>query len=98
MGTLTASVVTRRLKRFAPCALLALLAGSSLVGTVSLHAQSTVTPVSLSQIPLTVAIPAHPQVLFEIPNSQSVDGTLSGAIMTGAGAIGTANAPARARP
>src|SRR6185437_1454028 len=30
------------------------------------------------------------QVLFVIPNSQSVDGTMSGAIMTGAGALGGA--------
>ncbi len=43
----------------------------------------------LSQIPLTVAVPPHPQVLFEIGNSQSVDGDLSGAILTGSGTAST---------
>ena len=41
--------------------------------------------VSISNIPLTLVSPAHPQVLLAIPNSQSVDGDLSGAIMTGSG-------------
>jgi type IV pilus assembly protein PilY1 len=35
---------------------------------------------------MTVVIPAHPQVLLAIANSQSMDGNLSGAIMTGSGA------------
>lgn len=51
---------------------------------------ATIPTVSIAQYPLTVAVPAHPQVLFVIPNSQSVDGTLSGAIMTGSGSIGGA--------
>ena len=46
-------------------------------------------PINISQTPLTVTIPAHPQVLIAIGNSQSMDGTLSGAIMTGAGSLGS---------
>lgn len=45
------------------------------------------TPLAISQVPLTVAMPAHPQVLFAIGNSQSMDGDESGAIMTGSGAL-----------
>jgi type IV pilus assembly protein PilY1 len=45
-------------------------------------------PVSISQVPLTVTIPAHPQILLALANSQSMDGNLSGAIMTGSGSIG----------
>ena len=43
----------------------------------------------IAQIPLTVAIPAHPQVLFALANSESMDGDMihllggGGAIMTG---------------
>ena len=51
---------------------------------------ATVTPLPISQIPLTVSVPVHPQVLFAIGNSQSMDGDLSGAIMTGSGALSTA--------
>ena len=42
--------------------------------------------VAISQVPMTVEIPAHPQILLAVGNSQSMDGTLSGAIYTGAGA------------
>ena len=52
-------------------------------------AGATATPILISQVPLTVAIPAHPQVLFAIGNSQSMDGDLSGAIMTGSGSLGS---------
>lgn len=44
---------------------------------------------SISQTPLTVTIPAHPQVIIALGNSQSMDGTLAGAIMTGAGSLGS---------
>jgi type IV pilus assembly protein PilY1 len=44
--------------------------------------------VSISQVPLTIALPANPQVVFAIGNSQSEDGNLSGAIMTGSGSLG----------
>lgn len=45
--------------------------------------------IAISSVPLTVAQPAHPQVIIALGNSQSMDGTLSGAIMTGSGALGT---------
>jgi type IV pilus assembly protein PilY1 len=48
-------------------------------------------PINLAQTPLTVTIPAHPQVIIAIGNSQSMDGTLDGAIMTGAGSLGWAD-------
>ncbi|WP_266156433.1 pilus assembly protein [Dyella silvatica] len=41
----------------------------------------------ISQVPLTVVQPTHPQVLFAIGNSESMDGNLSGAIMTGSGSL-----------
>lgn len=50
---------------------------------------AAVTPLNLAQTPLTVTIPAHPQVVIAIGNSQSMDGTLAGAIMTGAGSLGS---------
>jgi type IV pilus assembly protein PilY1 len=46
------------------------------------------TPILISQTPLSVSIPAHPQIVFAIANSQSMDGDLSGAIMTGSGTLG----------
>ena len=48
-----------------------------------------VTPTSIAQAPVTVAQPSRPQILFAVSNSQSMDGTLAGAIMTGAGALGS---------
>lgn len=56
------------------------------IGSLSLPAFAATPVVSISNIPLTLVAPAHPQVLLAIPNSQSVDGDLSGAIMTGSGA------------
>ena len=50
-------------------------------------AAAPVTPVNISQIPLTVTIPAHPQILLALANSESMDGDLSGAIRTGSGSI-----------
>lgn len=47
---------------------------------------------TMAQTPLTVTIPAHPQVVIALGNSQSMDGTLAGAIMTGAGSLGSSNA------
>jgi type IV pilus assembly protein PilY1 len=43
--------------------------------------------INISQIPLTVTIPAHPQILLALANSESMDGDLSGAIRTGSGSI-----------
>lgn len=47
-------------------------------------------PILVSQTPLTVQIPAHPQIVLALANSQSMDGDLSGAIMTGSGSLGGA--------
>ncbi len=44
----------------------------------------------ISQTPMTVTIPAHPQIMLAVANSQSVDGDLSGAILTGSGSLGGA--------
>ena len=45
--------------------------------------------VPISQVPLTVVIPAHPQIVLALGNSQSMDGDLSGAIYTGSGGLGS---------
>ena len=45
--------------------------------------------VPVSQVPMTVQIPAHPQILLAVGNSQSMDGTLSGSIYTGSGGLGS---------
>ncbi|MDN5865043.1 MAG: pilus assembly protein PilY [Gammaproteobacteria bacterium] len=47
--------------------------------------------VVISDIPLVLVEPTHPQVLVVVPNSQSMDGDLSGAIMTGSGIVGALN-------
>jgi type IV pilus assembly protein PilY1 len=51
-------------------------------------AAAAVTPLSISQVPMTITLPAHPQILLAVGNSQSMDGDLSGAIWTGSGAVG----------
>ncbi|HTT05905.1 MAG TPA: PilC/PilY family type IV pilus protein [Steroidobacteraceae bacterium] len=76
---------------------LALMAVLILVGVGSAPApvRATATPtVSIAQYPLTVAVPAHPQVLIAVGNSESMDGDLSGAIMTGSGALADTHAAA----
>jgi type IV pilus assembly protein PilY1 len=50
---------------------------------------TTAPTLTISQIPMTVAIPAHPQILLAVANSQSMDGNLSGAIYTGSGSTGS---------
>ena len=45
------------------------------------------TPIPVSQTPLTVVLPAHPQIVLAVANSQSMDGDLSGAMMTGSGSL-----------
>lgn len=64
-------------------------------GSTSAHFPASAAPssspsLSISQIPLTVSAPVHPQVLIAIGNSESMDGTLSGAIMTGSGSLSAA--------
>src|SRR4029077_12611977 len=58
-----------------------------LLGRTSHLTAAAVIPTPISQLPLTIAIPAHPQVVLAIGNSESMDGNLSGAIMTGAGSL-----------
>jgi type IV pilus assembly protein PilY1 len=58
----------------------------------SVLAAVAVPTVPISQTPMTVTIPAHPQIMIAVANSQSVDGNLSGAIMTGSGMLGGAYA------
>jgi type IV pilus assembly protein PilY1 len=50
-------------------------------------ALATAPTVAIAQVPMTVTIPAHPQILLAVANSQSMDGDLSGAIYTGSGAL-----------
>lgn len=65
----------------------ALLAGG-LVGTCDFAFAAP--SLTIPQVPLIISTPTHPQVLILLGNSQSMDGTLSGAIMTGSGSLGTA--------
>ena len=58
-----------------------------LLGRTSHSAAGPVTPISIAQVPLTVSTPAHPQILITVGNSESMDGNLSGAIMTGSGSL-----------
>ena len=41
----------------------------------------------ISQVPLTTVVANHPQIVLAIGNSESMDGTLSGAIMVGSGSL-----------
>src|ERR1039457_2772570 len=47
----------------------------------------SITSLPISQMPLTVTTSVHPQILIAIGNSQSLDGTLAGAIMPGSGSL-----------
>ncbi|MBL6750111.1 MAG: pilus assembly protein PilY [Nevskia sp.] len=67
-------------------ALCALAGFASLYPDVALAVPPTL---AIFQSPLTVAIPAHPQVLFAVGNSESMDGNLAGAIMAGSGSLGS---------
>jgi type IV pilus assembly protein PilY1 len=60
-----------------------------MAGVPGLSAFAAVTPHTtlISNLPLQLVIPAHPQVLIAVGNSQSMDGNLSGAIMTGSGRL-----------
>jgi len=86
-AALTAHSSRRRLATAA----IALFAGVVLCTSQSRSAPASgPSPVLISQTPLTVAIPAHPQIVFALADSQSMDGDLSGAIMTGSGSLGGA--------
>ncbi|MBV9723803.1 MAG: pilus assembly protein PilY [Gammaproteobacteria bacterium] len=71
--------------------LLGALACALLGGVPTVQSGAPVIPTQISQIPLTVAQQAHPQVVIAIGNSESMDGNLSGAIMTGAGSLPAAD-------
>src|SRR6516164_5201441 len=58
-----------------------------ILGRTSHSAAGPVTPTNLAQVPLTVATPAHPQIVIAVGNSESMGGNLSGAVMTGAGSL-----------
>jgi type IV pilus assembly protein PilY1 len=58
-----------------------------ILGRTSHSAAAPPTPTSIAQVPLTVATPAHPQIVIAVGNSESMDGNLSGAIMTGSGSL-----------
>jgi type IV pilus assembly protein PilY1 len=47
-------------------------------------------PVPIAQLPMTIAVPAHPQVVFAVGNSESMDQNLAGANMVGSGLLGGA--------
>jgi type IV pilus assembly protein PilY1 len=76
------SMIPRRLVLMATSAIVTLFLGWSL------PVNATAPQVPVSQLPLTIAIPAHPQILVAVANSESMDGNLSGAIMTGSGSLG----------
>ena len=71
--------------------IVAVVAAGCLFGAVRGLAGSTASPISVSQIPLTIVVPAHPQIVLALGNSQSMDGDLSGAIYTGSGSLGTSD-------
>ncbi|GAC1452376.1 MAG: PilC/PilY family type IV pilus protein [Steroidobacteraceae bacterium] len=56
-------------------------------GTAPVRSAAVIPPKAISQLPLTIAIPAHPQVLLALGNSESMDGNLGGAIMAGSGSL-----------
>ncbi|MBV9317456.1 MAG: hypothetical protein JOZ34_08335, partial [Gammaproteobacteria bacterium] len=58
-----------------------------ILGRTTHSVPAAVTPIPIAQVPLTVATAAHPQIVIAVGNSQSMDGNLSGAIMTGSGAL-----------
>ena len=74
------------LRNLAAGTVLALIAGLFAPPVIPVRAATTPT-IPISQIPLSIAIPIHPQVVFAVGNSQSMDGDLSGAIMTGSGSL-----------
>ena len=84
MNKLTLRHWTRRATVAAYSAALALL---GFLGTPQ-TAWAVPPTLPISQFPLTVAQPAHPQVMLAFGNSESMDGNLGGAIMTGSGSLG----------
>lgn len=58
-----------------------------LCGSVITVVYAAVTPMTIPNVPLIMSSSIHPQVIIAIGNSQSMDGNLSGAIMTGSGSL-----------
>jgi len=54
-------------------------------GSIMLFASTAAPTLPISQIPLEMATAVRPQVVLAISNSESMDGNMSGAIMTGSG-------------
>src|SRR5579859_4432406 len=79
------AIPSRRLRQTLWTLATALLLGLDMGAALS----ATPPQVAISQIPLTLVIPAHPQVLLVVGNSESMDGNVQGAIIVGSGA-GTA--------
>ncbi|MGH8161039.1 MAG: pilus assembly protein [Gammaproteobacteria bacterium] len=61
-------------------------AAFAVLGSVA-NAASTPPKIVISNVPLVLVQPTDPEVLLVVPNSQSMDGDLSGAIMTGSGTV-----------
>jgi type IV pilus assembly protein PilY1 len=60
-------------------------AGAAMLWGWSFPANAAAPSVTVAQVPMTITLPAHPQILLAVGNSQSMDGDLSGAIYTGSG-------------
>ena len=73
---------TLRFRNFAIVVCLAFAAGKAML--IAVAANPTL---NISQVPLALTTPVRPQVLIAVGNSESMDGTLSGAIMTGSGSL-----------
>ena len=74
-------------RRMASATLFCALSATIFVCVHLARAGGAVTPLNISQVPLTITQPVHPQVLIALGNSESMDGNLAGAIMTGSGAL-----------
>src|SRR5579862_654232 len=82
------TVACKMIRRLAVMSATGAMSFGALLGSVPMVANAAgPTPITIAQIPLTVAIPAHPQVLLAVTDAQSMDGNLSGAIMTGSGSL-----------
>jgi type IV pilus assembly protein PilY1 len=67
--------------------IVAAVLGASSLGASPPPVLAGASPIAIAEYPLTVVVPAHPQVVLAVGNSQSMDGDLSGAIWTGSGGL-----------
>src|SRR5476649_1593184 len=75
-----------------------LSAAAAMLWAAALPVMAAAPILPIAQVPMTVTLPAHPQILLAVGNSQSMDGDLSGAIWTGSGStayplLGTSSSP-----